>query len=60
MGFLGPKIPFMFTSIVTHVYFIKKNHNQTRNFDTCEVFNGGFNYQCVTFSNNKGMVEQQK
>ena len=60
--FFGPKIPLMFTFLVTHAYSIKKSHNQVGNPNTCEMFNEVLTDICcpfVTFSNDRGMVELQ-
>ena len=41
--FSDPKMPLMFTSVVTHDHPIKKMSNSARNSNMCGVFNGGFN-----------------
>ena len=48
--------------VVIHVYPIKKNHNQIKNIDICEVFNGVLTsiYPFMIISIGKSMIELRK
>ena len=60
--FFDLKISVMFTFIVTHAHFVKKNHNHTENSNMCEISNGVLTRVCssMKFYNCRDMIESRK